>query len=128
MAFYNDMRKLADNLITQYGNSFELKKPGTETYNPVTKKTSKTYTTYKGKCVMRPYTAEMIGSLENIINVGDVQFKCVMQDMSVIPTEGVDYLIFGGIKYDIVSVGETNPSGSTVLIHTLQCRRSSSKK
>lgn len=126
MAFYDEMRDLAVELLTEFGNDFQLQKPDSKpTYDPVTRKNITTYKNYTGKCVMKPYTAEMIGMLQNIIKAGDVEFKCTMDDISVIPTEGKDKIIFGGNTYNVLSVSTINPSGSTVVVHTLQARRAS---
>lgn len=124
MGFYDKMRNTAVSLITAYGNSFILKKPGgVSVFNPDTERNEQQFSEYTGKCVMKPYVAEMIGSLNNIIKAGDVEFKCVMDDTSVTPTEGKDKIIFGGNTYNILTVSTIKPDGKTVLIHTLQARR-----
>lgn len=126
MAFYDEMRTVANNLFTEFGNSFLLLKSNPKpVYNPKTKKQEYTYSQYLGKCVMKPYTAEMIGMLTNIIKAGDVEFKCTLDDISIIPTEGKDKIFFGGNTYNILSVSTINPSGSTIVIHSLQARRAS---
>jgi hypothetical protein len=125
MAFnYDKMRNLADSLLTKFGNNFVLKKPeGKPAYNPVTKKNVQKYKDFTGKCVMKPYTTEMIGMLSNIVNAGDVQFKCVFDDETVIPEEGVDKIVFGDILYNIIGIELINPAGNKIIIYTFHCRR-----
>lgn len=124
MAFYDDMRNVAINLITEFGNPFILKKKnGEPTYNPKTKKTEQLYKDYPGKCVMKTYSAEAAGMLGNIINAGEVSFVCTMDDIKVIPVESTDKVVFGGITYNIIDVATSNPSGNTVVVHTLHCKK-----
>lgn len=124
MGFYDRMRNTAVSLITTYGNSFVLKKPDrVSVFNPETARNEQQFSEYTGKCVMKPYVAEMIGALNNIIKAGDVEFKCVMDDMSVTPTEGKDKIIFGGNTYNILTVSTIKPDGNTVIVHSLQARR-----
>ena len=121
---YTKMRTMASNLLSQFGNSFILKKPeGSAVYNPKTKKTDQIYKEYTGKCVMKTYTAETIGMMSNIINAGDVAFVCTMDDIKVIPEENKDKIVYGGISYNIIDIATSNPNGSTIIIHTLHCRR-----
>jgi len=124
MGFYDRMRSVAVSLIDTYGDSFVLEKPeGLPVFNPDTNRNEQRFSEHSGKCVMKPYVAEMIGSLNNIIKAGDVEFKCVMDDMSVTPTEGKDKIIFGGDTYNILTVSTIKPDGKTVIIHSLQARR-----
>ena len=125
MAFdYNAMQNMATNLLTEFGNSFVLKKPtGKPVYDAETKKNIQQYSYYNGVCVMKTYTAEMIGNLENIINAGDVSFVCTLKDISVIPTEGKDQVVFGGYTYNVLHVATSNPNGNKIIVHTLHCRR-----
>lgn len=126
MAFYDEMQTVAETLITEYGSSCVLNKlSNNQIFNPLTQKNEQTFEEYKGVCIMKPYTAEMIGSLSNIIKAGDVEFKCVLNDKTVVATEGKDKIIFGGITYNILSVSITNPSGSKILVQTFQARRAS---
>lgn len=124
MGFYDRMRNIAYSLISSYGDKFMLKKPdGNAVFNPDTNRNEQHFSEYPGKCLMKPYTAEMIGSLNNIIKAGDVEFKCVMDDMSVTPTEGKDKVVFGGDTYNILSVSMVKPNGKNVIVHSLQARR-----
>lgn len=124
MAFYNEMRTMANGLFTQFGNSFVLKKPdGEAKYNPKTKKTEQSFIEYSGKCVMKAYSAETIGLLSNIINAGDVEFVCTMDNIEIIPTENKDKLVYANNTYNIINVTTINPSGDSVVIYKIQCRR-----
>lgn len=124
MSFYTDMKAVATSLISRFGSDCVLRKPdGKPVFNPDTNKNEQRYSEFTGKCVMRPYVAETIGALNNIIKAGDVEFKCVMDDQSVIPTESVDKILFGGILYNIQTVETVCPDGATILVHSLQARR-----
>lgn len=124
MGFYDNMRNTALSLITSYGDRFILRKPdGVPVFNPDTKRNEQNFSEYTGKCVMKPYVAEMIGSLNNIVKAGDVEFKCIMDDMSVTPIEGKDKIIFSGDTYNILTVSTIKPNGKTVIVHSLQARR-----
>lgn len=121
---YNEMVNVANELFEMFGNEFTLKKKTKDSiYNPITKKNTPVYKNYEGLCVKKTYTSEMIGSLTNIINAGDVQFKCILNDISVIPSEGVDQLVYKGKTYNILEVDTTEPSGDLPVIHTLHTRR-----
>ena len=120
---YKEMQDTASSLIKEFGNPCILNKLEKTVFNPATKKNEPVYTEYKGDCVRKTYTAEMIGMLSNIIKSGDVEFKCVFDDKTVVPTEGKDKIIFGGITYNILQVSNSTPDGDTVLVYTLQARR-----
>lgn len=125
MAFdYLAMRNMATSLLTDFGDSFILRKQTDKPkYDPKTKKTEYTFTEHNGVCVMKTYSDEAMGQLSNIIESGDVAFICTMNDISIIPQADKDKLIFNGIVYNIIRVSTSNPSGKTVVVHTLQCRR-----
>lgn len=124
MAFYDDMRNVAIGLLTEFGNPFTLKKKsGEPTYNPKTKKTEQTYKDYPGVCVMKTYSAEASGMLGNVINAGEVSFVCTMDDISIIPVESTDKVVYCGVTYNIIDVATSNPSGKTVVVHTLHCKK-----
>lgn len=120
---YEKMQNIASTLLDSFGDSCILNKLEKTIFNPVTKKNEPVYTEYKGTCVRKTYTAEMIGMLSNIIKSGDVEFKCVFDDKTVVPTEGKDKIVFGGITYNIIQVSDSTPDGNTVLVYTLQARR-----
>lgn len=119
---YKEMQDVAYSLLESFGNPCILNKLEKTVFNPVTKKNEPQFTEYKGICVRKVYTAEMVGMLSNIIKTGDVEFKCVFDD-SVVPTEGKDKIIFGDITYNILQVSDSTPNGKDVLIYTLQARR-----
>ena len=124
MTFYEEMNQLAIDLLTEFGNPFILKKPdGEAKYNPKTKRTEQMFLEYPGICVMKPYSAETIGMLSNIINAGDVEFTCTIDDPSIIPEESKDKLIFGKVAYNIINVTTIDPSGELTIVYKIQCRR-----
>lgn len=121
---YAEMQQTALELLTEFGNPFILKKPfGEPVYNPKTKKAEQKYTEYSGICVMKTYTAEAIGELSNIIQAGDVEFKCQLDNEKIVPKEKSDKIIFGNITYNIIEVATINPSGANIIIYTLHCQR-----
>lgn len=121
---YEEMSNTALELLEYFGNEFTLIKPSKKSvYNPVTKKNENIKEEHKGIGVMKTYTAEMIGSLANIINAGDVAFVCKLDDESIIPSEGKDQIKFGNYIYNVLEVATSNPSGDKILVHTLQCRK-----
>lgn len=121
---YLSMQNTATELLKQFGNPFTLKKKSsTPVYNPKTKKTEIQYFSYTGICVMKTYSAEAIGSLGNIINAGEVTFVCSMDDKSIIPDEQTDKVVFNGVSYNIIDIATSNPSGDTVLVHFLHCKK-----
>ena len=125
MAFnYDAMRRMATGLLTEFGNPFVLKKPnGKPVYNEVTKKTVQKYNEYSGICVMKTYSAEAIGGLSNIINAVDVSFVFTMNDISVVPEESTDKIVYGGKTYNIIDIATSNPSGAKIIVHTVHARR-----
>ena len=124
MAFYDDMRNMAIDLLTQFGNPFVLKKKsGEPVYNPKTKKTEQLYKEFPGVCVKKTYSAEAAGMLGNIINAGECTFVCTMNDISVIPEETVDKVVFQNITYNIIDVATSDPSGTSIIVHFLHCKK-----
>lgn len=123
MGFYDEMQDTAKELITEFGNVCTLKKLNNhQKYNEITKKNEPVFTEYNGKCVMKPYTADAIGILSNIIEAGDVEFKCIF-DTGVIATEMKDKIEFRGITYNILSVSIINPNGDKIIVQTLSARK-----
>lgn len=123
---YGAMRNLASSLFSNFGGKFVLKKSdGKPTFDETTKKNVQEYKEYTGKCVMKTYSAEAIGEHGNLINAGDVSFVCTMDDISIIPTETKDKIVFGGSEYNVLHVATSNPSGSKIVVHTLHARKAS---
>ncbi len=120
---YSQMVDVANNLLTQFGNTFTLVKTTGLTYDATTKKEVKTTESYSGIAVKKAYSAEMIGNLSNIINMGDVSFICQFDDSTVVPTEGEDQIIFNSITYNVLHVTIVEPSGSPTIIYKLHTRR-----
>lgn len=127
MAFdYDAMKEMAYSMLSpeQFGSAFTLVKPDGEPHlDPDTLMMVGGETEHTGVGVMRQYTAEMIGALSNIIEAGDVQLICQMDESGVVPTEGVDKVRFGGEEYSVINVRTLNPNGGNVLLHTLQLRK-----
>ena len=121
---YVSMRNTATRLLSKFGNPFLLQKPdGIPVYNPRTKKTEQKYKTFPGTCVMKTYFAEAVGMLSNIINAGEVTFVCSMNDIKVIPVESTDKVIYQSITYNILDVSTSDPSGTSIIVHFLHCKR-----
>lgn len=121
---YTEMQQTTLELLTEFGNSFTLKKPfGEPVYNPKTRRTEQNFKTYTGIGVMKTYTSEMIGFSSNVVQAGDVDFKCVIDNQEITPKEGTDKIEFNGRTYNIINVAEINPPGDSKIIYTLYCRR-----
>lgn len=120
---YDAIQATARELLEMFGNPFTLRKLKGSVYNAETKKKENEYEDFTGICVMKNYTAEMVGALANIINMGDVSFVCQFDDKNVKATEGKDKIIFNEIEYNILNVSTSNPSGDKPLVHTLYARR-----
>lgn len=125
MAFdYQSMRTMATGLLGEFGNRFTLRKQiDKPIYDPKTKKTTYSFTSHDGTCVMKTYSDETMGLINNIIEAGDVAFVCTMDDISITPLADKDKVIFNNIVYNIIRVSTSNPSGQLPIVHTLQCRR-----
>lgn len=126
MAFdYDAMAEMANNMIgpEQFGSIFTLVKPDGEPHlDPDTLMMVGGETEHTGVGVMRQYSAEMIGALANIIQAGDVELICRIDDGST-PVEGVDKVVYSGTEYSVISVRTLNPNGQNLLLHTVQLRR-----
>lgn len=121
---YPGMRSMATRLLTQFGNPFVLKKPdGAPKYNSKTKETSQLYKDYPGMCVKKTYSAEAAGLLNNMINVGEVTFVCTMNDISIVPVESKDKVVYEGITYNIIDVATSDPSGKSIIVHFIHCKK-----
>lgn len=125
MAFdYKKMRKTAVKLISSAGSVFELKKPiGKTVYNRETDTVEREYESYFGKCVKKVYSAEAIGEGETLIEAGDVEFLCIFDDISVVPTEQKDKIVFGNKEYNILFVQEIDTSGNMIMLHKIGARK-----
>ena len=119
---YQQMIDVADELIGAFGSSCTLVKvTGTE-YDKKTMKSIATTESFSGIAVKKQYSSEMVGSLSNIIKMGDVSFVCRFDD-EVVPVEGKDKIIFDGITYNILNVITVEPSGTPTIVYRLHTRR-----
>ena len=120
---YDGIKSTARELLEMFGNPFTLKKNIGSEYNAETKKQEKKFEEHTGVCVMKNYSAEMVGSLSNIINMGDVSFVCQFDEKDVKATEGKDQIIYGEVVYNILHIMTSNPSGDNPIIYTFHARR-----
>lgn len=106
---YSEFYETGKDLIEEFGSDAVLRKL-------VGKKT----VSYDGIAVRLRYSEEIIGSNDNIINAGDVKFIC---QFPTAPSAMKDLIVFGGKSYNVISVDEICPDGSTVLLYIVQTRR-----
>lgn len=126
MAFdYSKMQKITDNLLSKnmFGDTFTLLKTTGTVYDPVVKKNVSTYEEYTGKCVKKVYKDTGLGKLKDIVKAGDVEFKLVMNDLSVIPEKSKDKIFFANVTYNIIEVNTVDPNGKKILVHTCYARK-----
>jgi len=120
---YQQMIDVADELIDAFGNPCTLVQISRYIYDEKKKKNVPVVNEFEGKAVKKAYSAEMVGNLSNIINMGDVQFVCRFDDTTVVPCEGKDAIIFDNIKYNILHVISVCPSGGEAIVYKLHTRR-----
>lgn len=124
---YENMRKKAKRLLSKqnFGGKFILQHPEGSSYDPIKKKNVPTYKEYSGDCVGKVYEDTGLGKLRDIVQAGDIEFVCSMDDPSVTPVKNSDKIIFEGITYNIVEVSTINPNGKKILVHKCYARKAS---
>ena len=117
---YTDEYNTAKELLTESGTKIILRKKieSEDDENSLRKKIE--YEEYEGIGCRFGYSAEEIGTNDNIINAGDVKILCQLPEF---PTEAEDYIVFGKSTYSIVTVEEVNPDDTTSILLKCQCRR-----
>lgn len=117
---YTDEYNTAKELITEFGTKIILKKKIESEDDETSLRRKIEYEEYEGLGCRFNYSAEEIGTIDNIINAGDVKILC---QLSEFPTESEDQIIFGKSIYNIVSVDELNPDDSISILFKCQCRK-----
>lgn len=109
-------------VIDEMGAEFSVLVPDI-TSKSTTGKSVKTYTTYSGMAVRKKYDSEFV-TKDSIIQAGDVGFVCYFDDESFEPMDKKnEMIVFGELKYTIISVQKVAPSSVNVLIYIIQARR-----
>lgn len=116
---YTDEYNTAKELLSEYGTKIFLKKK-IESDDDESIRQRISYEEHEGIGCRFNYSAEEIGTNDNIINAGDVKILC---QLPVFPTEAEDQIIFGKSTYNIISVDEVNPDDSISIIFKCQCRK-----
>jgi hypothetical protein len=101
----------ASKLITKYGRSITLRKYSVGTYDPSTGANTTTITDSTVTGVVFDFSAGQTMERGTLIQVGD---KRVLLSASAAPSLQ-DHVLIGTAEYTIISVGETNPGGVSVM-------------
>lgn len=117
---YTDEYNTAKELLTEFGTKITLKKKIESEDDETSLRKNIEYQEYEGIGCRFGYSAEEIGTNDNIINAGDVKIICQLPEF---PTEAEDLIIFGKSTYNIVSVEEVNPDDTTSILLKCQCRK-----
>lgn len=120
---YNGFRKMARNLINEFGAPFTLLKKALDTpLDPETLKPSRTWNEFSGIAVKQAYEVQGIGKQSVITHSGEVNFICVLDDTSIEPREKIDRIRFDNIEYTILSVTIISPSGGDAIVYSCATR------
>ncbi len=109
-------------IIDELGAEISVLVPSSTSKN-TTGKSVKTYTTYTGMAVRKKYDSEFV-TKDSIVQAGDVGFVCYFDNTSFEPMDKKNQIvIFGELKYTIISVQQVAPSSVNVLVYIIQARR-----
>jgi len=117
---YSGLETLADDLITEFGQTITLR---VYTHTPVVAtpwKTTDTTTDYTVSAVMEDFSSYE-KSLETI-REGDKRFLMAAKDLTVTEIKPDDLIVMGGVTWRVVEATLTSPGG-TDLIWTIQARK-----
>lgn len=120
---YVRMQNITTSLLKKFGNKFVLRKVTGSQYDHILKKQVTTTKDFSGVCVMKSYTDETVGQMNNLVNIGDVTFVCSFDDKDVKAEENKDKVIYNGIAYNVLDVTVSNPSGEKTLVYFLHSRK-----
>jgi len=119
MTFYSDMAEVADDLITEFGQSITLKVSAGTAYDPSTGGVTITYTDQVGHGCTVDFDKGLIDGEK--VRIGDRLVLLSPLGLTE-PTEG-DKLVIGSDTWNIVPpVTVTNPAGTPVL-YEVQVRK-----
>ncbi len=119
MSFYSDMADVADDLITEFGQTVTLKVASGTTYNPSNGDVTVSYTDQSGHGCTVDFDKHLIDGTK--VRIGDRLVLLSPFGVSE-PTEG-DKLVIGSDTWNIVPpVTVTNPAGTPVL-YEVQVRK-----
>ena len=116
MTIYDELALIADDLITEFGQSITIQRPASsgDAWNP-----SVTYTDYTTDCVLRPVKAYEANN--ELIELGDVMATVEVGNLAITPKTS-DKAVVDGVTYQIVQVWDVSPAGTSV-VYKLQLRR-----
>lgn len=119
--FYDEMAAMVLDLITQYGQPFQLREEKPGIYNPATGKTdSPSVKTQTAQAVMSDYKpAEFENS--TLLQRGDKRLKVAAKGMPWVPSLATKVSANNGKTWAVIAITETNPAG-TPLVYELQVR------
>lgn len=116
MTIYDELALIADDLITEFGQSITIQRPSSsgDAWNP-----NVTYTDYTADCVLRPVKAYEANN--ELIQLGDVMATVQVGGVAITPKTS-DKAVVDGVTYQIVQVWDIAPAGTSV-VYKLQLRR-----
>jgi len=113
-------------LMTRYGGNAELiQETGATEYDPETSTGIAVTTTTTVRALSFEYLAKKdgLGTLSNtLVEAGDKWFFIKPQPGITMPKPKKDNVIFNGVKYNVITVKDTNPSGALSILWELQLR------
>jgi len=115
MTFYTDMRDLASELITEFGQSVTFTRTTAGAYTPGTGVTT-TSTTVRGKMFVELYGVGQVDG--TTVLAGDMKG---LFSGTTAPATG-DTSPINGKTYRVEQVAPVNPAGTTVVYYDLQLR------
>lgn len=120
MTIYSDAASEVIDLLTEFGQTITLRRPGANVYNAATGTNTPGAPTDQARfAAVFPFGSGQTRFQSELIQGSDK--KVVMDANGLSPTIN-DLLIIAGVQYAIVAVKETNPAGTPVAF-TLQVRR-----
>ena len=112
MSFYEDMRQVATDSITEFGQAVTLSRQAVGAYDPSTGTSVVTPTTQTGKGVLLDYgTKDIDGTL---ILAGDKQLLLSATSITA-PIVG-DTATVNSTIYTIMNIKDLNPAGTSVML------------
>lgn len=120
MTFYSEMQGVANELLTEFGDTWTLRRVNKGTYNPSTNtRTTDSTDNYSVKCVRQNYKNNQIDG-ENIQN-GDILLLVDAYGLEITP-DTTDIFINSSETWQIVNIELIKP-GDTIVMYKIQVRQ-----
>lgn len=115
MAILNGIVKTIDNIINLYGGTCTIRSTSGEVYDPETSTTALEFTDYNVKMVAFDYLQRLSGTgaeTNSLVRTGDKQLYVKLLNDQPMPNPVTDSVIYKGIRHNIITIKDTNPSGN----------------